>query len=162
MTWRMPTSDFNPRSPRGERRSSTTSAACARYFNPRSPRGERRDSGGENALMDGFQSTLPAWGATKRRAIAGLHFVFQSTLPAWGATLAARIDLRFKHFNPRSPRGERPPHHHVPLGQPKHFNPRSPRGERPRRACRCSLHGRFQSTLPAWGATETNTTAAAS
>ena len=35
-----------------------------------------------------------------------------------------------------------------------HFNPRSPCGERHRPSRRCILMFRFQSTLPAWGATE--------
>ena len=34
--------DFNPRSPHGERRHTSTLAIPARYFNPRSPHGERR------------------------------------------------------------------------------------------------------------------------
>ena len=36
------TTNFNPRSPRGERRSSSTRCLISRHFNPRSPRGERR------------------------------------------------------------------------------------------------------------------------
>ena len=77
-------------------------------------------------------------------------------------------------FNPRSPRGERPPgvaqqrilivSIHAPRvgsdwsagatpGRPASFNPRSPRGERPSLATVESLLDMFQSTLPAWGAT---------
>ena len=40
-----------------------TSAIC---FNPRSPRGERRSTAGVNVWTLLFQSTLPAWGATIR------------------------------------------------------------------------------------------------
>ena len=36
------TTNFNPRSPRGERRSFQILRRQKRYFNPRSPRGERR------------------------------------------------------------------------------------------------------------------------
>ena len=35
----------------------------------------------------------------------------------------------------------------------EHFNPRSPRGERPRMGCNSKNRCQFQSTLPAWGAT---------
>ena len=102
------------------------------YFNPRSPRGERR-----SALINRhknliFQSTLPARGATCARASRADSFEisihapregsdaavqsklhppqpFQSTLPARGATpSAADQERNCKHFNPRSPRGERP------------------------------------------------------
>ena len=79
---------------------------------------------------------------------------FQSTLPVWGATLGKMDDhQRQRHFNPRSPCGERP----AALGQ---FN---------RLHC-ISIHAPrvgsdgqtwtlmpetfiFQSTLPVWGAT---------
>ena len=58
-----------------------------------------------------------------------------------------------RHFNPRSPRGERLlfPSGYSPPG---HFNPRSPRGERPeRRRAQVTEKQKFQSTLPSRGAT---------
>ena len=56
---------------------------------------------------------------------------FQSTLPGWGATSGVLVGhATLRHFNPRSPDGER-------HGIARH-RPRSPR---------------FQSTLPGWGAT---------
>ena len=77
-----------------------------------------------------FQSTLPVWGATAATLILPSLLQFQSTLPVWGATAikkntvfgyqisihAPRVgsDLRagaaeqaVRHFNPRSPCGER-------------------------------------------------------
>ncbi len=58
---------------------------------------------------------------------------FQSTLPGWGATSGVLVGhATLRHFNPRSPDGER-------HGIARH-RPRSPR---------------FQSTLPGWGATRT-------
>ena len=80
------------------------------YFNPRSPRGERRSDNGAGCTKDGisihapregsdarerdlsqmgglFQSTLPARGATGGRSGTSRFQVFQSTLPARGATL---------------------------------------------------------------------------
>ena len=56
-----------------------------------------------------FQSTLPARGATRAAfgSAAGVTG-FQSTLPARGATRGRRgIPPRPRHFNPRSPHGER-------------------------------------------------------
>ena len=98
-------------------------------FNPRSPRGERRRLACMTLLRPKFQSTLPAWGATKMTltidedkefqstlpawgaTFALSHFVmaalFQSTLPAWGATPLSCAPKRLHDFNPRSPRGER-------------------------------------------------------
>ena len=102
---------------------------------------------------------------------------FQSTLPVWGATKAASSRaFSDRHFNPRSPYGERHTRRlWVLVGRlgfqstlpvwgatcagcglysRRHdFNPRSPYGERPWAEvanCRCKL---FQSTLPVWGAT---------
>ena len=56
-------------------------------------------------------------------------------------------------FNPRSPHGERPPTTTTPCAG-RYFNPRSPHGERPGTRCwRMPTWRRFQSTLPARGAT---------
>ena len=57
-----------------------------------------------------------------------------------------------KYFNPRSPHGER----RNPTGSgisERHFNPRSPHGERPALTAAVSSGEKFQSTLPARGAT---------
>ena len=56
------------------------------------------------------------------------------------------------HFNPRSPRGERPSDDDTRCNA-RYFNPRSPRGERQRRILELAYLGPFQSTLPARGAT---------
>ena len=78
-------------------------------FNPRSPCGERRSSSFSSFCVQPFQSTLPVWGATmisRRRTKSSKNFnprspcgerrrkfkalpvgmEFQSTLPVWGAT----------------------------------------------------------------------------
>ena len=82
-------SNFNPRSPHGERRASTSSSTHGwAYFNPRSPHGERH---------------------VNERAAAGRGVVFQPTLPARGATTSKhRKSSLTSYFNPRSPHGERP------------------------------------------------------
>ena len=102
-------------------------------FNPRSPQGERPVSGVVPWNGIQFQSTLPARGATVKRSC---------------------IRRSMMNFNPRSPQGER----------------RAAIGEVWRGPCRISIHaprkgsdpvqsflllpfGKFQSTLPARGAT---------
>ena len=65
------TSDFNPRSPRGERRQRPRPLPrWAGYFNPRSPRGERLITFTATGDIVAFQSTLPARGATVQAAEA--------------------------------------------------------------------------------------------
>ena len=102
--------NFNPRSPRGERRALSRGdkrTACisihapregsdvfsgTRFniktnFNPRSPRGERRCWGELRLSRKEFQSTLPARGATHQHQENRKDCLFQSTLPARGATI---------------------------------------------------------------------------
>ena len=95
---------------------------------PREGSDYRRQEGRHQAR--GFQSTLPARGATGKAAGSGRAKVFQSTLPARGATHGLWVYWRgLRHFNPRSPRGERPRGSWT-TWLPENFNPRSPRGER--------------------------------
>mgnify|MGYP000796445240 CR=1 FL=1 len=124
---------FNPRSPHGERRFPRMPLPIILLnFNPRSPHGER-----QRAVSTGVASDV--------------------------------------HFNPRSPHGERhrPVRHrsfrlrisiHAPrtgsdaaaaacLSWTLYFNPRSPHGERRFWRNGGRGRGRFQSTLPARGAT---------
>ena len=115
------------------------------------------------------------WGATCFSAFPLVATVFQSTLPVWGATShlvcnctilgisihAPRVGsdpasvtcwYPAENFNPRSPCGERHSSaFHVILSA--NFNPRSPCGERRDHDNGQILAGRFQSTLPVWGAT---------
>ena len=57
-------SDFNPRSPHGERPLLVSGGQGIPHFNPRSPHGERLVSGLCSGRALTFQSTLPARGAT--------------------------------------------------------------------------------------------------
>ena len=100
-------------------------------FNPRSPRGERRQMRPLRKRLRCISIHAPLAGSDK----ATIHrydaySTFQSTLPSRGATNARRCGGCLSlDFNPRSPRGER-------LRKPliyqhfQNFNPRSPRGER--------------------------------
>ena len=77
-------------------------------FNPRSPHGERRPAEWRTPMIYKFQSTLPARGATEMKLPNSSADLFQSTLPARGATCRdCRGKRRGGYFNPRSPHGER-------------------------------------------------------
>ena len=104
-----------------------------RHFNPRSPHGERLRISAHTVSRKLFQSTLPARGATRHAAGAdGSHS---------------------GNFNPRSPHGERQRGHVHRWSAGHYFNPRSPHGERLEGGWRMDEIDRFQSTLPARGAT---------
>ena len=59
-------------------------------FNPRSPHGERRPAEWRTPMIYKFQSTLPARGATRGKERKTHRKEFQSTLPARGATGTCR------------------------------------------------------------------------
>ncbi len=125
-------SNFNPRSPHGERPSGrhpcghpaisthaprTGSDALTRwiahaiaYFNPRSPHGERHNPPDDDLPAEVISTHAPRTGSD----------------PSFRRV--ARLDL---DFNPRSPHGERPETGDVAGRGKPHFNPRSPHGERP-------------------------------
>ena len=107
------------------------------------------------SLAEAFQSTLPARGATTQAVmqasfllisihaprtgsdpctaiIATFSASFQSTLPARGATKGVQSrGASLRHFNPRSPHGERRYNAIITERWMLYFNPRSPHGERP-------------------------------
>ena len=62
--------DFNPRSPHGERRRIRQLCSKCCYFNPRSPHGERRAPCPFALHFWKFQSTLPARGATTKSLLS--------------------------------------------------------------------------------------------
>ena len=107
------------------------------YFNPRSPHGERRT---------GLQMN-----DTPKR--------FQSTLPARGATAPAGTGARNSRISIHAPRTGSDPGRTAPTKMQSHFNPRSPHGERPKGGEGRGKACKFQSTLPARGATARRWTA---
>ena len=144
--------DFNPRSPRGERRKWRTSKRTSSYFNPRSPRGERRPRVAHAPRLE-ISIHAPRVGSdewsyqllTKRRN-------FNPRSPRGERRRRTTTSSSSANFNPRSPRGERLQGGSTQW-QRQNFNPRSPRGER-QHATQDQLDALiFQSTLPAWGAT---------
>ena len=80
--------------------------------------------------FDKFQSTLPARGATLYRRLKTETLAISIHAPRTGSdTHSSSAVASRRHFNPRSPHGERPgacrfTSHH------RDFNPRSPHGER--------------------------------
>ena len=165
-----------PRTGSDEQNSSGSYTACL-YFNPRSPHGERRYSFWLEKELEKFQSTLPARGATAAAAVLLAHIVFQSTLPARGATACEAVQVAAMCiFQSTLPARGATAQDGDTLYTVPHFNPRSPHGERRRdwpgycRARHISIHAprtgsdvsasplatltkKFQSTLPARGAT---------
>ena len=145
-------------------------------FNPRSPYGERHAAFVDFVRRAKFQSTLPLRGATiclggRNPGIPiSIHAPLTGSDPLTVPCQAATAD-----FNPRSPYGERlpvpfrPGHSrrisiHAPLtgsdrkhdrqrAGPMYFNPRSPYGERHDRKPKTLSELEFQSTLPLRGAT---------
>ena len=148
-------SNFNPRSPWGERHCSRGVVYRCAGISIHAPRGgsDAKARAGE-AEYCRFQSTLPVGGATFSHGCWLSKSRFQSTLPVGGATRAERRVPDRKHdFNPRSPWGERLTvfpgsvshaafQSTLPVGGATGYQSRGRGGRK-----------RFQSTLPVGGAT---------
>ena len=124
-----------------------------------------------------FQSTLPAWGATYDiYSVTSLDDIsihaprmgsdifaittmrtktrFQSTLPAWGATSCTDFERSDIDISIHAPRMGSDLSWNTVLLSASYFNPRSPHGERLANRQQKKQFQIFQSTLPAWGATD--------
>ena len=122
-------------------------------FNPRSPYGERPPNCWPTAKRRLFQSTLPLRGATSAPTVIVRKQRFQSTLPLRGATGAWIRFNPLDGFQSTLPLRGATPVTVDDLAAHMDFNPRSPYGERPA-LIRCATnYRRFQSTLPLRGAT---------
>ena len=167
--------DFNPRSPDGERREVATPCCSISYFNPRSPDGERRYDAMYHPAQWRFQSTLPGWGATTmefRTPLAGLISIHAPRMgsditpiqwrkmtfisihaPRMGSdNVQSGLDLRGT-ISIHAPRMGSDRSRRTRRSRTRYFNPRSPDGERPSRFTHGEPLYTFQSTLPGWGAT---------
>ena len=151
-------------------------ALMSSYFNPRSPHGERPSSSGNSSAAAVFQPTLPARGATRLHGCSpALPSYFNPRSPHGERLREVKKFCTDSDFNPRSPHGERRGQHrksgkaskistHAPrTGSDGNiiagllagilFQPTLPaRGATRMRACRSSSWT-FQPTLPARGAT---------
>ena len=116
---------------RGATTTSCTTYRRTLHFNPRSPHGERLMTSHPSSVASGFQSTLPARGAT----ISGTPYKQTSDISI------------------HAPRTGSDPFSVPTCWNGTHFNPRSPHGERPALTAAVSSGEKFQSTLPARGAT---------
>ena len=104
--------NFNPRPPRGERLPASSWRKDPKAnFNPRPPRGERLNFKITVHFCRRFQSTPSARRATPRlMRLRTPRHRFQSTPSARRATNSTSASCTaFCNFNPRPPRGERPP-----------------------------------------------------
>ena len=124
-------------------------------FNPRSPCGERHPSSTYTPIPGSlFQSTLPVWGATgSDRGVAirygiSIHAPRVGSDPRPGSGRCNSFDISI-----HAPRVGSDEVDQKILAWQSHFNPRSPCGERPEGAPALSIKLKFQSTLPVWGAT---------
>ena len=140
-------------------------------------RGATEFASGKSVTAKSFQSTLPARGATREHDDHLRDLTFQSTLPARGATTKKQAEKANGWISIHAPRTGSDQTQRRGRQSGKHFNPRSPHGERHALAnpqCggeNISIHAprtgsdvidaltaqrieAFQSTLPARGATE--------
>ena len=108
---------------------------CPENFNPRAPRGARHFANVERKIDSVFQSTRPSRGATaKAREIADRYYISIHAPLAGRDSCSSNCLFISSYFNPRAPRGARPPAN----------------------LCWCS-HWIFQSTRPSRGATTPTT-----
>ena len=128
--------------------------AEAMHFNPRSPHGERR---GRGCFSDGkvcrFQPTLPARGATVAPLQRVAHVLISTHAPRTGSDDQGADTYESFAISTHAPRTGSDVLLCCVCRSPRHFNPRSPHGER--RGDSYDVHEprRFQPTLPARGAT---------
>ena len=124
-------SDFNPRSPCGERHFTILPSHKTAYFNPRSPCGERQSIYGTTLKLPCISIHAPHAGSD---CIGPCPL-----LPSW-------ISIHAPHAGSDRFKMER-------CFRCKNFNPRSPCGERQLAGLRDLFLNLFQSTLPMRGAT---------
>ena len=125
-----------------------------RHFNPRSPCGERLNLCAKGDVASKFQSTLPVRGATVEMIDSGKYGLISIHAPRAGSDEnPRRIKSPQKHFNPRSPCGERP-YCRVRHFQRFRISIHAPRAGSDHRLILGKERGNgFQSTLPVRGAT---------
>ena len=148
-------SNFNPRSPHGERHLQIVVCGGFVPISIHAPR-----TGSDTGMCGGCRVTVgisihaPRTGSDLFPAVISCHKYISIHAPSTGSD-AERWPLLsgLQYFNPRSPHGERQGAEKRDCREPEDFNPRSPHGER-LLAVRVRIHStQFQSTLPARGAT---------
>ena len=99
---------FNPRFPRGKRRTQVAYNTHAPYFNPRFPRGKRQCANGGSDSRKHFNPRFPR-GKRPPRALCNMGRLYISIHASRGGSdLLDRCRPGLQnHFNPRFPRGKR-------------------------------------------------------
>ena len=149
------TSDFNPRSPHGERRRGLFIGMRTQDISIHAPRTGSDIYTHDDGTIVVISIHAPRTGSDVAALAADLKkLLFQSTLPARGATRAVgRWKRQERHFNPRSPHGERL-NHNSRSSYACHISIHAPRtGSDAISAIPTICITPFQSTLPARGAT---------
>ena len=123
--------NFNPRSPHGERRRWEKYINEQYHFNPRSPHGERPSQGNVHERGIVISIHAPRTGSDEEERQARIDAEISIHAPRTGS------DARLAWSSSTS----------------RNFNPRSPHGERPVTGTANTTSNKFQSTLPARGAT---------
>ena len=138
----------------GDERQADAQNLRPRDFNPRPPRGGRRSASSGGAFVQAFQSTPPARGATPCiPPAAGSPGNFNPRPPRGGRRLhGAGLFGERGHFNPRPPRGGRRKTLPIVPAHPPFQSTPPARGATPF-VLPLSLSAGFQSTPPARGAT---------
>ena len=124
------------------------------YFNPRSPRGERPEPAVHERAGAGISIHAPLAGSDAYILVfPDGKYLFQSTLPSRGATWVSAILRVERAISIHAPLAGSDPPGLSGVPQLGNFNPRSPRGERPPDWDLAGKAVEFQSTLPSRGAT---------
>ena len=147
---------FNPRSPHGERHYKRTNGEGRCNFNPRSPHGERPTRMVRYCCAELISIHAPRTGSDcKSRSKRLSKRTFQSTLPARGATdPLTNVAISCGSISIHAPRTGSDRNTSHTISTQEHFNPRSPHGERLKYQRDVNIVIKFQSTLPARGATK--------
>ena len=155
----MSSSDFNPRSPHGERRHKPGAPLRDSSISIHAPRTGSDFACSQPVFRHVISIHAPRTGSDESPDKVGRGLEMISIhAPRTGSDHTARAVRRrpIGHFNPRSPHGERRescwrryPRGHISIHAPRTGSDCLPRG------CFCR-HRLFQSTLPARGATERN------
>ena len=128
-------------------------AGYRRNFNPRSPHGERPGSGCSGGACRRISIHAPRTGSDTHAEQLELRGVISIHAPRTGSDGDVRRGLLPRgDFNPRSPHGERRPVG-LPLPLPVRFQSTLPARGATAASCRRTFVYIFQSTLPARGAT---------
>ena len=146
--------DFNPRSPRGERRTSTTSTTSGRSnFNPRSPRGERRSSLRFDRYTTDFNPRSPRGERPPCGARCGPRRYFNPRSRARGATCGLLASDRAQLISTHAPREGSDRHSSRSTSPSVYFNHAPREGSDASFFNALIVSSSFQPTLPARGAT---------